>query len=709
MTTLRTDTLLWNQYKIADLRLDLPFCKIYHIFALVGGKSYLLIDFDPASAAEEIEEETKFWISSAVGIFPEILQTVHDNGVYSIIVSDFDGIPIRTFVSMGIFELPEEKVFSLLPDLVYLLKKMKQVGFIPELDLLLDRICFTTDQRLVLIPTLLSLQFQKSDQSASGVFKLAQGVEEVNYVQVFGKVLCCFLTQVFPEGSKLPEKASARLKEDLEEFLQAVLAGKVDTLENAENAFSDLLKKRAEKRAEKPAPESFAQTSASLSWIRRTQERVVSILLPGVHGLKFGFDFLTGFLKLIFFLLFLTGSYYWEQLNKTARSCKKLYKKLRHLTWADVKGSLKSEVQRARIDFKNVQISIALLTPVSDAELLQFTRHLATMLDAGVSFSHSLKILHSQAINLRFKNALATVYHEVVQKGSSLSMALRQTKAIFPELYVNMVAAGEVTGKVGEVLHQVADYLEKTRLLKQKIKAAVTYPIIICIVCFALFSFFVYVILPNLMGIFEGLHIKYPLPTKILIAIVKFAHSPLVMLISLITAIILFFPLKVFLTSLIGRERLDQYKTKIPLFGKVYKKVLLTRFCSTLGVLIRCGIPLLNSLETTGRASGNEFFNTIVSDIIEKVRIGLSLTKILEDNPFFPPLLFSMVQIGEESGNLEETLLKVANIYQGDVEHLLQQFLSLLEPLLLAFMGLVVGFVVLAVFEPIYAIASGIH
>lgn len=705
MTTLRTDTLLWNQYKIADLRLDLPFCKIYRIFTLVGGKSCLLIDFDPASGAEKIEEETKFWISSAVGIFPEILQTVHDNGVYSIIVSDFHGIPIRTFVSMGISELPEEKVFSLLPDLVYLLKKMKQVGFIPESDLLLDRICFTTDQHLVLIPALLSLQFQKSDQSASSVFKLTQGVEEVNYVQAFGKVLCYFLTQVFPKGSKLPEKASACLKEDLEEFLQAVLAGKIDTLENAENALSNLLKKRSEK----PVPESSTQSSASLSWIRGTQERVVSILLPGVHGLKFVFDVLTGFLKLIFFLLFLTGSYYWEQLNKTARSCKKLYKKLRHLTWVDVKKSLKSEVQRARIDFKNVQISIALLTPVSDAELLQFTRHLATMLDAGVSFSHSLKILHSQAINLRFKNALATVYYEVVQKGSSLSMALRQTKAIFPELYINMVAAGEVTGKVGEVLHQVADYLEKTRLLKQKIKAAVTYPIIICIVCFALFSFFVYVILPNLMGIFEGLHIKYPLPTKILIAIVKFAHSPLVMLISLITAVILFFPLKVFLTSLIGRERLDQYKTKIPLFGKVYKKVLLTRFCSTLGVLIRCGIPLLNSLETTGRASGNEFFNTIVSDIIEKVRIGLSLTKTLEDNPFFPPLLFSMVQIGEESGNLEETLLKVANIYQGDVEHLLQQFLSLLEPLLLAFMGLVVGFVVLAVFEPIYAIASGIH
>jgi type IV pilus assembly protein PilC len=708
MINLRTDTLLWNQYKIVDLKLDTPFCKIYRVNALIGSKSFLLIDYEKDSSPEAVKEETQFWISSVNGIFPDIFQMNHENEVFSFIVPDFHGIPIRSFISMGAVELPEEKVFSLMPDLIQLSKKMFQVSFAPGGELLLDRISLTSDQHLILLPALLSAVFLKKGEEIP-TFARADGEsrenQEVKYVQTFGRTLCYLLTQVFPKGESLPEKAEANLKEDLRGFLQAVLQGEFKTFEKMESAFSFLVKKRSQKALQPQTAERVSKRS----WFKEAQTKAVDFALPVIWGFKIALDAAVGFFRLLFFVSFLASSYYWGLIKKIIKGCRRLFQKFRSLTWEDIRKFSKGEIQRAQFDLKNIQFSIALLAPVDDAELLQFTRHLATMLNAGVSFAQSLKILHSQAINLRFKNSVADLYYEVVQKGHSLSTAMRQTKHIFSELYINMVAAGEVTGKVGEILHQVADYLERTRLLKQKVKAAVTYPIIICIVCFAVFSIFVYYVLPNLMGVFKGMNIPYPTPTKILIFIVNFAHSPLVMLIAIITAIILFFPLKFFLTSLIGRERIDQYKIRLPLFGAVYKKVLLTRFCSTLGVLVQCGIPLLNSLETTGRASGNEFFNTIVQDMIEKVRIGESLSNIIQENLFFPPLVSSMVQIGEESGSLEVTLLKAANIYQGEVEHLLQQLLALLEPLLLAVMGFVVGFVVLAVFEPIYSIVQGIH
>jgi len=428
----------------------------------------------------------------------------------------------------------------------------------------------------------------------------------------------------------------------------------------------------------------------------------IEILVPVVRTLVLIVQFAA-------FVFFLVITYYVERVKGIFRFFVRTYRMLISLRLEDIQDYFRSTVTEARKEIAKAGTTIQELFPVNRIELLNFTRHLAVLLHAGVPLARSLEILYKQCENKRFADAVGRVYRAVISEGYPLSKAMALCPRIFSSLYVNMMSAGEVSGKLDTVLDRIGQFLESDLKLRQKVKAASTYPIVIAVVSFLFFSFFVYIILPKFMMIFDGLNVPLPLPTRILIAFVNFAHSPITILITFVIATIVFFPLFAFLRSVLGKERVDLLKLKLPVFGKIYKKILLARFCSTFGSLIDCGVPLLEALDVTGKASGNEFFYGMILEMSEEVRVGLTLNSIIEKILFFPSILLSMVKVGEESGTLHQMLLRLSDIYENEVTLALQQFVALIEPILMAVMGVVVGFVILAVFLPVYSILQGIH
>lgn len=706
----REDTLVWNQFKIIHLNLDLPFCKSYQVVGLVDNKPYFLFDYEKEAAPSSLQGEVNLWLSDNDSLFPEVVEVKEEGVRTSVVLSKFQGTPIGSLVTMSVRPLAEEKVFDLVPELRRLFSKLHKLQIaLPGWEILSNRIFFTADAKIRLVPVLL---FQHLDKNASLPHPLgteAEPVPEAVYLQSFGRFLCYLLTQTFPVEAALPEQVRTLLPTDTATLLDSLIGGKVESFEEFDRLLKLLREER--QRAQEQARIEEEQVEAPVVKPRPpTLYRDLAALGKGLAAVLLGLlRALQILVQLVAFLVFLVATYYWERARELVKLCKRTYRKMQAVSWFEIRTFFKREFKRFGTDIKKIHVSFLLLFPVSQVELLNFTRHLAALLKAGVAFPRAIDILYQQNTNPRLKNSLVKVYHAVVQRGLPLSKGLALAPEVFSELYINMLTAGEITGKVDQVLSQIAAYIERDLTLRQKVKAASTYPLFIAAACFGLFSFFVYVILPKLFLVFEGLNIEFPLPTRILIAIIRFAHSPAVILLTLIGAVVLLFPLLAFFKTLLGKEKADSIKLQIPVFGRLYKKILLARFCSTLGTLVQCGVSLLESLEVTGRASGNEFFNQIMLQVMEETRVGMALNTTLEKIVFFPSLVVSMVKIGEESGNLEQMLLKMAEIYEGDVNYLLQQFVSLIEPLLMAVMGIVVGFVVMAVFLPIYAIVRGVE
>lgn len=702
----RTEPFIWDKYQIVNHPLDLPYCKVYKMMELKVSSSRYLVEYDKDAAPGNLRAEMELWTAVKGIPFPKILEVREEGSVVSIVCEEARGVTLET---SGARSLSEEKVLVMLPALRKVMEGMQKerIG-LPAAEALARRLYCAPDGDMRLLPLPLIQAMTKGKSSVDALTAGSAEAAEAAYVKAFGALACYLLTQTFPSGSSLSLQTQMELAPATADFLNALVSGKVGGFGAALDGALTRMKAEREKNAA-PVKEENAEPSAALQAVKKpgAGATMAGIAVRIGKGILFTLEVIVRF---TIFLVYLVASYYWEQMQKLAKWIRRVYAWMRRLTWNDIRSFFTREGKRIRQNMSKMRISIAMMFPVPEADMVNFTRHLATLLQAGVSFTYSLKVLHEQNEGVRLKAAIATVYEEVVGKGRSLSWGMRQTKGVFSDLMINMVNAGEVSGKLGEVLHQVADFLERNMLLRKKIKSAATYPIVISIACFGLFSFFVYVILPRLIEIFQGFPgLQMPLPTVVLIDIVKFAHSPLTMVLVLVGGVIVFFPLMSFISSLIGKARMDLLKLNLPVFGRLYKKVLLTRFCSTLGTMIRCGVPLLNAFEVTGRASGNEFFNDLVGDVIEKARVGRTLSSIFEDNVFFPPLFISMVQVGEESGNLEGMLIKMAQIYDEEVTYLLQQFIALIEPTLMAVMGCVVGFVVIAIFMPIYTIIGGIH
>ena len=289
----------------------------------------------------------------------------------------------------------------------------------------------------------------------------------------------------------------------------------------------------------------------------------------------------------------------------------------------------------------------------------------------------------------------------------TLSDALGQHPDTFSALTINMVRAGEIGGVLDDVLNRLAIFYEKDLSLRQKVRAAMTYPAAIFTFALGVIFFLVFFILPQFIGFFEGLDLQLPLPTRVLIFVTHALTGYWYVFLG--GLLVSFWGLRVYIGTERGRFRWDRYKLRVPVFGPLLRKVTISRFTRTLGTLITSGVPIMQALEVVSKAVENKIVAQAIDNVRSSIREGESIALPLQNSGLFPPMVVQMTAVGEETGTLDSMLQKVADFYDAEVESTLTQLTSILEPLLIMFLGFVVGFIVLSFYMPLYQLITGIH
>lgn len=332
-------------------------------------------------------------------------------------------------------------------------------------------------------------------------------------------------------------------------------------------------------------------------------------------------------------------------------------------------------------------------------------RQFSTMVSSGLSMLRTLSVLEIQTENPKLRTVVTELRTDV-QEGKSLSEATLRHPKTFSSLIVSMIRAGEIGGVLDEILQRVATFLEKDLALRQKIRSAVTYPIAIFIFAIGIIFFLVFFILPQFIGFFEDLDVDLPLPTRLLIWFTHASTRYWYVVVGLI--VIAVFALRRYIATPSGRMRFDRFKLRVPILGPLVHKVTISRFARTFATLISSGVPIMQALEVVAGAVDNKVVTKAVEEVRTSIREGESIALPLQSSGIFPPMVVQMTAVGEETGQLDGMLTKVADFYDAEVETTLAQLTSILEPVLILFLGFVVGFIVLSFYLPLYTLITGI-
>jgi type IV pilus assembly protein PilC len=338
-------------------------------------------------------------------------------------------------------------------------------------------------------------------------------------------------------------------------------------------------------------------------------------------------------------------------------------------------------------------------------DLTVFSRQFATMVNAGLSMVRTLSILEQQTDSQKLREIVGTVRKDV-EEGSTLSDAFGKHPETFNQLTVNMVRAGEVGGVLDDVLNRLAIFFEKDLALRQKVRAALTYPAAIFTFAIGVILFLVFFILPQFIGFFEGLDLALPLPTRVLIWFTRTLTGYWYVFLGFLLLGV--YGLRMYIATPAGSMQWDQFKLRVPVFGPLVRKVTISRFTRTLGTLITSGVPIMQALEVVVRAVENKVVAQAVESVRSSIREGESIAPPMQASGLFPPMVVQMTAVGEETGTLDSMLGKVADFYDAEVESTLAQLTSILEPMLIIFLGFVVGFIVLSFYMPLYQLVTGI-
>lgn len=340
---------------------------------------------------------------------------------------------------------------------------------------------------------------------------------------------------------------------------------------------------------------------------------------------------------------------------------------------------------------------------VKSEEIVIFSRQLATMVNAGIPLVQSLDILSEQMESVNFRQMIIQVRSDV-ETGSSLSAALEKHPKVFTLLYTNMIKAGETSGMLDEILDRLAGYLEKNDALQRKVKSAMVYPAVVSLMAIGITLVLLLKVIPTFKEIFISLGGTLPLPTQVLIVISDTVRQYFLMVvIMLVVACVV---VKKLISTPKGRMKFDQIKLKLPVFGVLLRKVAVARFSRTLSTLIRSGVSILGALEIVGKTAGNAVIEEAVNAARIGIREGESIAAPLKKSKAFPPMVTRMISVGEETGELEKMLSKIADFYETQVDAAVSGLTSLIEPLIIAFLGIVVGSIVMAMFLPIFKISE---
>ena len=355
----------------------------------------------------------------------------------------------------------------------------------------------------------------------------------------------------------------------------------------------------------------------------------------------------------------------------------------------DVKQTAKSRKKQAGGGFGKVKLT----------DLAIFCRQFSTMIDAGVSLVRALDVLGEQTSNPRLKRIIREIQTEV-ESGQTLSRSMQKYPRVFNNLFVGLIRAGEVGGVLEEALQRLSHFLEKDMELRRKVKAALTYPVIVLIVAVTIVLALCTFIIPKFVDLFHDLGIKeLPAMTQFLVDISEFIKTK--WWLGITGTIILVVTVRYAGSTRLGRRVIDRGKLKVPVFGQLSHKICLARFSRTLSTLLVSGVPILQAMETVAGTVGNVILSDAILGARDRIREGDRINTPLEKSRMFPPMVIHMVSIGEESGALDNMLSKIADFYEGEVDASLQSLTAAIEPMMIVFLGFIVGFIVIAMFMPL--------
>ncbi|OIO37948.1 MAG: hypothetical protein AUJ72_03525 [Candidatus Omnitrophica bacterium CG1_02_46_14] len=337
------------------------------------------------------------------------------------------------------------------------------------------------------------------------------------------------------------------------------------------------------------------------------------------------------------------------------------------------------------------------------SELVLFTRQLATMIDSGIPLVQGLEILSVQIEDAGFRPVIADIKKQI-STGASFHEALARHPKAFSPLFVNMIKAGESSGALDDIMERLATYLEKTDSLVRKVKSALTYPIVVSVMAVLITLVLMIKVVPVFESIFADFGGKLPLPTQILINVSHFLVNFFFLWVGVaITGI--FFLIR-FLKTNVGALMFDKFKLNMPVFGVIFRKVAVSKFARTLSTLVKSGVPILSALEIVAKTAGNRVIENAVNNVRVSIREGENITNPLTESKVFPPLVTRMIAVGEQTGELEKMLSKIADFYDDQVDATVSGITSLIEPLVIAFLGIVIGTIVICMFLPIFKLSS---
>ncbi len=339
---------------------------------------------------------------------------------------------------------------------------------------------------------------------------------------------------------------------------------------------------------------------------------------------------------------------------------------------------------------------------VKAKELAIFTRQFSVMIDAGLPLVQCLEILATQQENKFFQKVLINTRAQV-EGGATLSAAMRGSPKVFDALYVNMVEAGETGGILDTILQRLSTYIEKNVKLQRAVKSALVYPVGVLTVAGGVITLLLWKVVPIFATLFAGLGVDLPLPTKIVIALSNFVGSifGLLILVALGGAI---FGLKVWYGTPQGRFVLDSIILKLPVLGILMRKIAVARFTRTLGTLISSGVPILEGLDITAKTAGNAVVERALQKVRKSLEEGKSLTEPLKESEVFPGMVTQMIAVGEQTGAMDAMLQKIADFYEEEVDAAVKDLLTALEPVMIVFLGVVVGGVVISMYLPLFSL-----
>jgi type IV pilus assembly protein PilC len=343
-------------------------------------------------------------------------------------------------------------------------------------------------------------------------------------------------------------------------------------------------------------------------------------------------------------------------------------------------------------------------TGVDSKELAIFTRQFSVMIDAGLPLVQCLEILAGQQENKTFQKILTGV-RASVEGGTTLSSAMKQYEKVFDPLFYNMVEAGETGGILDTILQRLATYIEKNVKLKRAVKSALIYPCSVVGIAGAVITLLLWKVVPVFITLFNGLGVDLPLPTRIVIALSKFIGSVYgfsILVVFVLSAV----ALKIWYGTPQGRMAIDQVMLKLPLIGIILRKIAVARFTRTLGTLISSGVPILEGLDITARTSGNAVVERAINQTRKAVEAGRSLVDPLRETEVFPGMVTQMIGVGEQTGAMDAMLQKIADFYEDEVDAAVKDLLTALEPIMIVFLGVVVGGIVISMYLPLFSLIS---